>query len=682
MYRAVGSTALSLFLGLVSVLSPVLMDQNQALAADKVVLQLPWTHQFEFAGFYAAKEKGFYAHEGLEVEIRPGGPSQTAIAEVLNGNADFGVTGSELLLARTSGQPVVAMGVIFQHSASGMVTLGDNGIYTPHDFIGRRLEMGNLSSDAETHAMLQAEGITARQYEQVPSSFSMQKLMNKSVSAVSVFVTNQPFYLEQQNIPYRLILPRSYGIDFYGDTLFTREQVLEQKPEVAKAFYRATLRGWRYAFDRPSEVIDIILEKYSDFPFAHSRKHLEFEHNEMQKLVLPDLVELGHMNISRWRHMANTFVSLGLLQPDYTLEGFTWSPEDDKPYLENARLQIITAIILCALVMALLLFAFNRRLQDQVRQNQKLLSEKEELNKKEALMLWGGNMGYWRWDRGNNALYLDEQSAVILGGQHESRLFSLQEIQADESLLSVRHFFSCFSDDIRRQKDRFELEAELVDNESQTCWVQCRGEVLEYMDDGSVNISHGILLDITESQKTRRQVEQLTITDAMTGVLNRRYFMSRLSAFMQRVKFGEGNFSVALVDIDRMEVINTEYGEHTGDYVIETLSDIIQQQVRPMDLIARYAGKNFAVLLPNTSLEETQIACDRIRNHIAHHRFDTGNHSFFATVTIGIVETQEFSPTELNSKQFLHVVEERVKTGKEKGRNVLITRSNQAPTNI
>ncbi|MFG1491522.1 hypothetical protein ABMA58_19885, partial [Oceanospirillum sp. HFRX-1_2] len=69
-------------------------------------------------------------------------------------------------------------------------------------------------------------------------------------------------------------------------------------------------------------------------------------------------------------------------------------------------------------------------------------------------------------------------------------------------------------------------------------------------------------------------------------------------------------------------------------------------------------------------------------NHIAHHRFDTGNHSFFATVTIGIVETQEFSPTELNSKQFLHVVEERVKTGKEKGRNVLITRSNQAPTNI
>ncbi len=680
MFRALGSISLALTLSISLLLLPSLGSQAQA--TEKIVLQLPWTHQFEFAGFYAAKEKGFYSHLGLDVEIRPGGPGQSALSEVLSGNAHFGVSGSELLLARTSGQPVVAMGVIFQHSASGMVTLADSGIYTPQDFIGRRLEMGDLSTDAETHAMLQAEGITNRQFEQIPTSFSMQKLINGEVGATSVFVTNQPFYLEQQNIPYRMILPRSYGIDFYGDTLFTRESLLEDQPELARAFYEATLRGWRYAFDRPGEVIDIILQKYSDFPFAHSRNHLEYEHKEMKQLVLPDLVELGHMNKSRWQHMANTFVSLGLLQPDYSLEGFLWSPDAEQPYFESARLQIIATAVLFALLMALMLFAFNRRLQDQVRHNAVLADEMREMEKKEAITLWGGDLGYWRWDRSKNALYLDEQAAAFLGGEHEAKLFTLQEIQADESLLSVRHFFSCFSDEIRRQTGRFDLEQEMQDNESQTRWIRCRGEVLATMDDGSVNISHGVLQDITEIFKARRQVEQLTITDAMTGVLNRRYFMSRLGAFMQRVKFGEGNFSVALIDIDRMEVINTEYGEHTGDYVIETLSDIIQQQVRPMDLVARYAGKSFAILLPNTDNEETQSACDRIRNHIAHHRFDTGSHNFFATVTIGVIDTREFSPTELNSKQLLHVVEERVKTGKEKGRNVLISKNNQTSTSL
>ena len=658
----------------------LLVPWSQAKAENRVVLQLPWTHQFEFAGFYAAKEKGYFAHEGLEVEIRAGGVGRSALAEVLNGNADFGVSGSELLLARTSGQPLVAMGVIFQHSASGMVALADSNIYTPQDFIGRHLEMGDLSNDAETHAMLQAEGIMARQYEQVPSSFSMQPLINRDVSAASVFITNQPFYLEQNNIPYRLILPRSYGIDFYGDTLFTREQLVNEQPEVVRAFYRAVIRGWHYAFDRPEEIVDLILSQYSDFPQAKSREHLMYEYKTMQQLILPELVEIGHMNPSRWRHMANTFVSLGLLQPNYSLDGFLWSPDQPKGYLLADNLQLILVASFSAVLMLILLVMFNRRVQDHEQQKEQLAQQLADSKTREQLSLWAGQQGYWRWNRQENALYLDEQSATFLGGAHEARLFTLREVQADESMLSVRHFFSLFSEPVRNQSGRFVIERELSADGGQPCWLECRGEILETMQDGSVRLAHGVFIDITEARRARRQVEQLTITDGMTGALNRRYFMSRLTAFMQRVKFGESHFSVALIDIDRMESINTEYGEHTGDYVIETLSDIIQQQVRPMDLIARYSGQNFAVLFPNTNSEEALSACERIRNYIAHHRFDTGSHSFFTSVSIGIVETQEFTATELSSKQLMHSAEERMKTGKNKGRNLLISGSNQAPT--
>ena len=642
-------------------------------AAEKVSVQLNWTHQFEFAGVYAALEKGFYKQEGLEVEIKAGGPGITALSEVLTGSAQFGISGSELLLARISGQPVVALGVIFQHSAAGIVALADSDIYTPQDFSGRRLEIGELSSDAEAYAVLQAEGITPRQYEHIPSTFNMQKLISKQVDAASVYITNQPFYLKQQNLLYRLILPRSYGIDFYGDTIFTSETLLEEQPELARAFMNATLRGWKYAFDRPDEIIDLILEKYSDFPFAHSRKHLEYEYQQMKELVLPDLVELGHMNLTRWRHMANTFVSLGLLQPDYSLEGFIWQPDRPTKNLDQHYFKIGLILALSIGFMLLLLFFYNRRLQEQTNLRAQADSKLVFTEQKQQMSLWASNQGYWHWNRVDNTLFIDQNAATFLGGQHQATVFSFQDVSSESNIVSVRNFFSYFSDQVRQQAGRFELEAELSDEDNLSRWLVCRGEIIETSTEGGLKAAHGVLLDVTEQRKAQQQLEQLAITDTMTGCLNRRYFMSRLSAFMQRVKFGEGHFAIALIDIDKMENINAEYGEHTGDHVIETLADIIQQQVRPMDLVARFGGQAYAVLMPNTNTADAINACDRISNYIAHYRFDTSNNSFFVTVTGGIVDTEEFSLTELNSKQLLFLAEERVKEGKSQGGNRLIT---------
>lgn len=673
MHRATGPLTVRPVLRVSLFLLLLMLVSLPSRAAQKVVLQLPWTHQFEFAGFYAAKEKGFYAHEGLDVEIRSGGVGKSSLEEVLGNKADFGVASSEIVLARTSGQPVVAMGVIFQHSASGILTLDDSGIYTPQDIIGKRIEIGDLFTDAETHAMLQSEGVTSRHYEHVPSTFSIQKLVQKDVSAASAYITNQPFYLEQQGTPYHLILPRNYGIDFYGSTLFTRENLIKDNPELAAAFYRATLRGWRYAFDRPDELIDIILQQYSNFPFAHSREHLKFEYREMKELVLPDLVEIGYMSMRRWQHMANTFVSLGLVPPDYSLEGFMWNPEE-KPTFSASLMQLTLIGLSSLIVMGSLLLVYNRRLQKHAKEKQQLAEKNTHTNQKYELALWAGKTGYWCWNRSENTLYLDEEAGKLLGGHHESQRFNLQEVSSEDVTLTVRQFFSCFAEQLRKKQGRFEVMAETKRIDNEQVWLTCRGEVRQYLSDGSPDISHGFLLDTTDLHRAQRQVEQLTITDPMTGALNRRYFISRLTAYLQRVKFGEGHFSIILIDIDKMETLNSEYGAHTGDHVIESLSDIIHQQVRPMDLVARFSGKSFVLLLPNISTEDAILVGDRIRKHIAHHRFDTGHQSFFASVTVSLAHTQEFSSAELNSKHLLHIAEERVKLGKRKGRNILISR--------
>ena len=94
----------------------------------KVVLQLAWKHQFQFAGYYAALSKGYYRDAGLDVELVEGGDGCFAREELLNKRAQYGVAGSELILHRFDGDPFVVLAPVFQHSPSILLTLADSGI--------------------------------------------------------------------------------------------------------------------------------------------------------------------------------------------------------------------------------------------------------------------------------------------------------------------------------------------------------------------------------------------------------------------------------------------------------------------------------------------------------------------------------------------------------------------------
>jgi ABC-type nitrate/sulfonate/bicarbonate transport system substrate-binding protein len=140
------------------------------------------------------------------------------------------------------------------------------------------------------------------------------------VDAFNSYSTNEPYFLKQRNIAYNVIEPLTYRIDFYSDVLFTSEDELKNHPKRVEAMRRATLKGWRYAMDHPSEIIDLLINKYQ---VKKSRDHLEFEAAEMRRLILPDLVEIGHMNPGRWQHMEDTFVKAGLVKPSTVSIGVT-----------------------------------------------------------------------------------------------------------------------------------------------------------------------------------------------------------------------------------------------------------------------------------------------------------------------------------------------------------------------
>ncbi|HYE39850.1 MAG TPA: ABC transporter substrate-binding protein, partial [Ramlibacter sp.] len=166
-----------------------------AHALDKVTLQLKHKHQFQFAGYYAAKEQGYYREAGLDVAIREGGDGNQPERDVIAGRAQYGVGSSSLLLARAAGKPLVVLGVIFQHSPYVLLMPRASGM-TIGDLRGKRVMIGSLTDELtqadEVVAYLKKEGIFMTDVVRVEHSFDPHDLVTGKVDAMSAYTTNEP----------------------------------------------------------------------------------------------------------------------------------------------------------------------------------------------------------------------------------------------------------------------------------------------------------------------------------------------------------------------------------------------------------------------------------------------------------------------------------------------------------
>jgi len=326
-----------------------------ALAAETVTLQLKWTHAFQFAGYYAAQEQGYYREVGLDVRIEEAGPGIDPVRRVLDGQAQFGVGNSSLLLARHAGQPVVALAAIFQHSPLVLIARRNGALQGIHDLAGKRV-MIEPHSD-ELLAYLKQEGIPPERIERVEHSFDPTDLVEGAVEAMSAYVTNETWYLDQAQLPYQVYTPRAAGIDFYGDNLFTTAREIETQPARVAAFRAASLRGWQYAMAHPDEIADLIHDKYSPH---HPREFYRYEAQRMVPLLQADLIEIGYMNPGRWRHIADTYADLGLLPRDFALDGFLYAanPRRDLGWLLPAAILFVLGGALVTYIVVI-----NRRLR-------------------------------------------------------------------------------------------------------------------------------------------------------------------------------------------------------------------------------------------------------------------------------------------------------------------------------
>ena len=298
-------------------------------AAEKVSLQLKWFHQFQFAGYYAAKAQGYYAEEGLEVEIRPLDRTRTVVDQVGSGEADYGVGDSAIVADYARGAPIVSLAAIFQHSPLVLISRKDSGIVSPSDLAGKRLMFDSKGSDdGPIRAMLAEAGISSERFEHVSHSYNNEDLSSGRVDAMSAYLTNQSFYFRERGVAVNIINPQSYGLDFYGDLLFTSEQELNTHPGRAERFLRASLKGWQYALDHPEEMIQLTKRQYQS---ESSLELLRFEATQTHRMIAPEAVPLGLIDVGRLRRLTAIYAEhkLAPALSDKQLKRFVYASRPD-----------------------------------------------------------------------------------------------------------------------------------------------------------------------------------------------------------------------------------------------------------------------------------------------------------------------------------------------------------------
>jgi len=297
---------------------------------EKIDLHLQWKHQFEFAGFYAAKEKGFYKDVNLDVNLIEYSEYKNIINEVINKDSSYGLCSSNLIAEYLKGKPLVILANLFKESPIAFIT--QKNISTPKDLLGKKVMTTALSSEnSAMDNMFKSFGISSDDYIKIPPSFNIKDFVDKKVDGMIVYTTNETYTLDKLGIPYNIFIPSVYGTDFYDLNLFTHKKEIEENPFRAKKFKEATIKGWEYALKNKQEIIELILKKYNTQNKTYEA--LEYEANRIEQIMLTSLYKIGSIDEDRLKKTAENYIELGIVPKNTTLNFDNFIFEKNQSYI-------------------------------------------------------------------------------------------------------------------------------------------------------------------------------------------------------------------------------------------------------------------------------------------------------------------------------------------------------------
>ncbi|MDE0409824.1 MAG: ABC transporter substrate-binding protein [Alphaproteobacteria bacterium] len=269
------------------------LSAGLAQAADKVTLQLKWVTQAQFAGYYVAADKGFYAEEGLEVEIKAGGPDIAPPQVLAGGGADVILDWMPSALAtREKGLPLVNIAQPFKSSGMMLTCRKDTGIKTPEDFRGKTIGVWFFGNEYPFLSWMSQLGIptdgSAEGVTVLKQGFNVDPILQGQAACISTMTYNEYWQVIDAGLSADDLVVFKYedqGVATLEDGIYVLESALEDaafKDRMVR-FVRASMKGWKWAEANPDDAAEIVLE--NDATGAQTEKHQKRMMGEIAKLT-------------------------------------------------------------------------------------------------------------------------------------------------------------------------------------------------------------------------------------------------------------------------------------------------------------------------------------------------------------------------------------------------------------
>ncbi len=575
-------------------------------------------------------------------------PKVTPLDSVLAGDVEYSISDSSLILHRLNKKPVVVLGAIFQHSPLVLLTRTEDQLISPFELKGKKVMRQYNVDDAPLTAMFHALGIPEEDIEQIPHSFNDNDFFTGKVDAISAYSSNQPFTAKQLGIEVTAISPINYGIDFYGDMLFTSEREIEKNPERAMRFLNASIKGWHYALENKAEIASLIKNKYSS---KKTLEHLLFEADVLDTMIIPDLIELGHLNIERFDRIAKIYRLEGLAPPDSTLTGLSY---EEHVELSKQLPRWVTWIFSVSIVASLAIIALiliNRKLNRTIHLRTQALQESHK--------------------RLEHYLTIIDQQVITFSFDQNGIIQEVSDAFCSASNYSREELIGQAYNIIQHPDAEKEEIVDLMDSiHAQGFW---RGEGMKITKDGFIfwldsNIQSNqenknllytaICTDVTD----KKRIEQLSITDKLTKIYNRLKLDYSLTHEMYRSDRTLEPLSILLIDIDHFKAINDIHGHLVGDLALVDIAETLTTSVRELDIVGRWGGEEFLVICPNTNITGAQKLANKLLTSISSN-LKIDNQSITASIGVGTHQSGE------NNDSFVKRADDALYLAKRNGRN-------------